>query len=468
MDSHPPATAPGASGRLARLAAARVAVQALGFLWFVYAARRLGASELGVLSSGLALVVVLGGMSDLGTTRTIVRHVAAVPSSLRANLGRAVRLRLGAGVALGAAATAVLPLLSDLRPEVVALAAWIAVASGTTEVDFAALRSIGGARSEVRVLILERTSFTVLAVSALALGRGPLVVLALYGLTNTASAVGGAVMAHRLGPGATPAEPFFDGEGRRTALSSTLLIVAPRVSIVVLVLMGTAPAVAAFAVAQKPTEALALLVVAGAAPVLPILRAKVVAGRGADASRVAGHLAGAGLAASGGLVGWFVADPQGVLALLLGGGSTLGGAPVMRTLALGVVLVLIRGALELLLLAHEQAGQLVWATSAALVVTVVVGVATIPAHGPSGAAWAAVAGEAVGLLIVGRGAWRRAGRSDLLPPVLLGASVAVLTASVVWVLQLGDLGGLGIATAATLLGLVLARRNVVALDRLSG
>ena len=193
-----------------------MAVQALGFLWFVYAARRLGASELGVLSSGLALVVVLGGMSDLGTTRTIVRHVAAVPSSLRANLGRAVRLRLGAGVVLGAAATAVLPLLSDLRPEVVALAAWIAVASGTTEVDFAALRSIGGARSEVRVLILERTSFTVLAVSALVLGWGPLVVLALYGLTNTASAVGGAVMAHRLGPGATPAEPFFDGEGRRT------------------------------------------------------------------------------------------------------------------------------------------------------------------------------------------------------------------------------------------------------------
>lgn len=466
IDPTASAAAPGASGRLARLAGARVAAQALGFVWFVYAARTLSPVDLGVLSSGLALVVVLGGLGDLGAARTVVRHVAAHPQALRANLRRALILRVGAGAAFGFVATIGLPAVSDQRLAVVGLAAWIAAASGATEVDFAALRSIGSARIEVRILVLERTTFTVLAVAALANGRGPLLILGIYGVTNSVSALLGAILAHRRGPGSAAAGPFFDAEGRRTAVSSSLLIVAPRASIVVLVLLSTAPAVAAFAVAQKPTEALSLLVIALAAPALPILRAKVVAGDDDGASRVAGHVAAAGLAAAGGALGWLIADPAGGLRLLLGNSSELGAAPVLRALALAAVLAVARGALELLLLAHERARQLVWATTAALVVTVAVSVALVGDHGAVGAAWGSLAGEAVGLAIVVLGAVRLARRSDLFVPVGQSLAIVGATAAVVWGTGASGRSGLAIAGVASIGGLALARHHVTALDHL--
>src|SRR3546814_14015592 len=102
----------------------------MGLLWFVYAARELAPAELGELSTGLALVVVLGGLCDLGTTRTVVRHVAARPLSLRANLRRALLLRLISTGTVGALAAPVVPVVSDVPISIVLLAAWIAAASG--------------------------------------------------------------------------------------------------------------------------------------------------------------------------------------------------------------------------------------------------------------------------------------------------------------------------------------------------
>ena len=450
-----PAAASGASGRLARLAGARIAAQVLGFLWFIYAARTLTTADLGVLSSGLALVVVIGGLCDLGTSRTVVRHSAAEPAGLRANLRRALMLRVSAGVLVGAVATVALPAVTDLSPALVALAAWIAIGSGATEIDFAALRSIGSAQSEVRILVLERTLFTVLAVVALAAGQGPLVLLAIYGATNSLSAVLGAVMAHRRAPGDAPAGPFFDVEGWRTAVSSSLLILGPRASIVVLVLLGTTTQVAAFAVAQKPTEALYLLVIALAVPVLPLLRVKVVAEADEDAGRLTGHVAAAGLAAAGGTLGWLIADPEGALDLLLGGGSVAGAAPALRLLAMAATLAVVRGALELLLLAHERARDLMWATTSALIVTTVIAVLAVGSEGAAGAGAAALAGEAVALVLVARAALNLA-RPVAYAPIATSFLLVVATAGILTAAGATRVEGLVGAIVASMGGLLLA------------
>lgn len=434
-------------------------------MWFIYAARTLPPVELGLLSSGLALVVVIGGLCDLGTTRTIVRHVAARPASLKANLGRALRWRVAAGAAVGLVLTGLLPLVTDLHPATVGLAAWIAAASGATEVDFAGLRSIGRTRAEVGILVLERGSFTAVAVAALSLGAGPLAILVLYGATNTLSAALGMAAGWRAGHGDAPAGPFFDSEGRRTALSSSLLIVAPRASIVVLVLLGTPAAVAAFAVAQKPTEALSLLILALAAPTLPLIRAKVVAGARADAAAVTGRVAAAGLAASAGVLGWLVADPSGALSLLLGPDSDVGGSAALRLLALAAVVAVARGAFELLLLGHEQAGDLVRATGAALVVAVVVSAALVGTLGAAAAAWGALAGELTACALVLLAALSVASRAELVRPLVTSAGLTAATAGVVLVVNPIPVWGLAIAALSSVAGLVLARHHVMALEQ---
>ena len=76
--------------------------RSLGFVWFLVAARAFDEQDFGLLSTGLVLVVVIGGLSDLGLTRTIVRHVAAEPRSLRSVYVRSVVLRAGAGVVVAA------------------------------------------------------------------------------------------------------------------------------------------------------------------------------------------------------------------------------------------------------------------------------------------------------------------------------------------------------------------------------
>src|SRR3546814_7824471 len=96
------------------------------------------------------------------------------------------------------------------------------------------------------------------------------------------------------------------------------MIIAPRVAIVVLLLIGSAEAVGAYAVAQKPIEAISLLVLSLVGPVLPVLRAQVVSGARAAAALTAGRSAGAALSLCGSVLVWLAVDPDAALDLLLG------------------------------------------------------------------------------------------------------------------------------------------------------
>jgi O-antigen/teichoic acid export membrane protein len=164
----------GVAGRLANLAVARIVAQGLGLGWFLYAARELGARDFGVLSTGLALVVIIGGLSDLGTTRTVVRHVAADPGSLRANYVTAGAVRTAAGAAFGLIAVGALRLVApDVPTAVVGLAAVVAAVSGLTEVGFACLRSTGRVGTEVGLLVGERLLFVLVGVGVVSARHRP-------------------------------------------------------------------------------------------------------------------------------------------------------------------------------------------------------------------------------------------------------------------------------------------------------
>ena len=187
---------------------------------------------------------------------------------------------------------------NDVPVGVVLAAALIAIASGITEIGFAALRSVGLVGAEVGLLVGERLLFVAAGTAVVLLGYGPLAVLLAYAATNTVSAVvvGSRAWRWRGGRG-EPAGPMLDAEGRHTAVSSTLVIVGPRISALLLVLMSTPVIVGSFTIAQKVPEALGTLGVAVLMPVLPMVRVAVVEGHGRAAIDRAGRVAAAVTAA---------------------------------------------------------------------------------------------------------------------------------------------------------------------------
>ncbi len=392
----------GAPGKLLGLAGARVVAQVLGLGWFLLAARALDAEDFGLLSIGLVLVVVIGGLSDLGTTRTVVRHVAADPGSLRANYGRAVLQRAGAGVvATLLAASAALVLQDELPVAVLVLAALIALTSGATEVGFAALRSVGSVGAEMRLLVGERLLFVVAGSIVLSLGGGPVAVLAVYAATNLVSAaVVGVAALTWPGGGVAGSQPILDAEGRRTALSSTLMIVGPRISALLLVLLVSPTVVGTFSIAQKVPEALGILGAAVLLPVLPLLRATFVAGDGPRAIRHAAHVTATVVAATLPLVLWLCLDGERLLDVLFDAGGRRHGAITLGVLSIVALLWVVRTFGELVLLAEERARSYLVVVAIGVGLNVVLGIAVIPAWGAAGAALAACAAEVVVVALV--------------------------------------------------------------------
>jgi O-antigen/teichoic acid export membrane protein len=420
----------GTARTLGSLAGARVVAQGLGLAWFLLAARALDAHDFGVLSIGLVLVVVIGGLSDLGTTRTVVRHVAADPTSLRANYLHALALRCGAGVAAAVLTAAGALLAGDGVPvAVLVLAALVALASGATEIGFAALRSVGRVGPEVRLLVGERILFVLAGAAVLAGGGGPVAVLAVYATTNLLSAVlvGVAAVGGRDGRG-SPASPMLDAEGRRTAVSSTLMILGPRISALLLVLLATPTVVGTFSIGQKVPEALGVLGTAALLPVLPLLRAAAVARDEEQAVRHAALVTTTIVAALVPLTVWLCLDGERLLDVLFGAGDRSGAAATLGLLAVVTVLWVLRTYGEIVLLARERADRYLVAVAAGVGVNIALGVPAILWWDAAGAALAALGAElvvlAVALVAVGATP-RRALLGAATPAFAVGAGAAL-------------------------------------------
>ena len=403
---------PGASparsvlARLGALALARLAAQALSIGWFVYAARVMNAEQFGFMGGALALMVVIGGMSDLGTSRSVVRLIDGTVERAWPAFVSCGRHRILAGVGLGVVAVGAFAVLPVSFPaKYVALASLIALASGVAEVGFGALRSLNHARAEMQIVVAERIVFVTAAVIATARGHGALAALVLYALTNLMSAVTVTAMIHRRRGSTRGARPtVLDREGRATALASTLLIVMSRASTVVLVLMVSPATVGRFVVASRIPEAVALLGATALAPLLSTLRAGygAVSGDGGRAATALTWSTRIVLLAASPLVLVMLFAPSLVLRVLVGGGAAEGAVRPMRVLALWLVLYLVRSRFELIALASDRAGRYAVALSWGLAVNVVITVIGASRHGADAAALGTFSGELVIVAILAR------------------------------------------------------------------
>ncbi|MBL8775468.1 MAG: lipopolysaccharide biosynthesis protein [Acidimicrobiales bacterium] len=387
--------------KLSGLAGARVVAQLLGLAWFLLAARVFDAVEFGVLSTALVLVVVIGGLSDLGTTRTVVRHAAADRAALRSSFVRAAALRGGAGLLLALTVIVAAPRVQDtVSVQLVAMAGLIAVASGITEIGFAALRSVGSVTTEARLLVGERALFVAAGTAIVLVGGGPLAVLAVYAATNLASAAVASLRTLTFPGGAgSPSGPMLDAEGRHTAVGSTLVIVGPRVSALLLVVLSTSTVVGTFSIAQKVPEALGILGAAVLLPLLPMVRSQLLDGRGERAVDDAGRITATVLMVMVPAAVLLSVDGRRVLDLLFGAGDRAGSVATLALLSAVSVLWVVRTYGEVLLLAQERAARYLAAVASGLVVNLLVGVALVGSSASTGAASAALLAEVVAVLV---------------------------------------------------------------------
>jgi O-antigen/teichoic acid export membrane protein len=431
----------------------------MGVAWFVLSARVLDERQFGTIGAALAIVVVVGALSDLGATRTLVRHITLDHRVLWPAYRRAVVQRLAVGALLGALTVGLLSVSDvDVTTTAVALAAGIALASGVSELAFAALRAVGLVRTEMALLVGERAAFAVVAGAIVLAGGGAVPVLAVYLATNMLSASLGFARVVRLRAGsAVVAPPLLDREGRRTAAASTLVTLGPRISTLVLIVIASPAAVGTLTIAQKAPEAVAVFAAAVLAPVLAMVRPDVLVGDRARAARRSVEVLGALLFVLGPVLVWMTLRPDDVLGLVFDAASRDGASATAAACAITAFLLLGRTVGEQLLLADDRAGAYVVALAAGGLVTLAAAIALVPDHGATGAALAALAGEAVAVvLVIARlDRFRASGaRRSLLSPVALTVAVA---ATLVLLPGEARVVAMAIVAVASIVGAVRAR-----------
>lgn len=437
-------------------------------VWFLAAARILSDADLGVVATGLAFFAVFAGFGDLGTTRSVVRFTAADPRTLWPAYRRALGLRVFGGLGVGLVTAGVIALLPvPVSPVVVLLAGAMATASGATELAYASLRSIGRVRAEMALLVAERSTFLVLGLVFILRGGGPLVVLALYTATNAVSAVVSGVWVYRQ-RGPDPQEPgsLVDREARFTAAAFALVTVSPRIAPILTALLASSAAVGVFSVAQRPIESMTLFALSAAAPLFPIVRARLSRGDEQAAMHAAVSVAGAISVVMAPVLIWFVVSPEMVIELLFGQGRYDGADVVLRLLAFTALSWALRGVGEFVLLSEERASTFFAIATAGSVATIVLGVPLILALDSAGAAWAIVGAEllmTVALLRSARGLADRHARRAYAP----AAGVAVATAVVLVVSRSSVAGSIGAVAAGTGVACLLGLRMVRRLERQS-
>ena len=387
----------GVSRRFISLAVARGLTQVISLVWFLVAARNMSEFDFGQVATGLAFFAVFAGLGDLGTTRTVVRFVAADNATLWPAFTRTVRLRVLGGVTVGLVGTVLILILPvPVDPVIVLLAGAIAVVSGLTELGYAALRSVGKTAVEMVLLPAENTMFLVVGSLLVVHGQGAIAILVTYLATNGLSAlvVGVAVFrarpAHARHPGGV-----LDREARFTAVAFALLNVSPRIAPVLLALLASATAVARFSVAQRPVEVMTLFALSTAAPMLPILRGHTARGQRPHAERATSAVTAAIVVALVPVTVLFMVSPEVVLSALFGGNRYDDARVALSLLAVTAITWSVRGVGELLLLAEERARRSMVIMLTGVAISIALGVPLVLRWSVNGAAVSLVASEIV-------------------------------------------------------------------------
>lgn len=440
----------GAARKLSQLTATRLVTQALSVAWFIFVARRFDSDELGVLAAGLVTLSVVAVIADLGANWSIAREVTTDPRQSWPLFTQGVRMRTVATFAIGVPLLAVAQALVD-GPVLVAIALGVAISAvgGVSDLALTALRSSGSVRLETLALPAERLAFIGIAGTAVLQGRGPHVVLGVYLLTNVVTAAGGSFWLARRFRGVQPPRriSLWTAETRSAGVASVLIALGPRVSAMLLVLLGTSVAVADFAVASRPVEQVAYAAIGFCTTLLPLVRDDEVVGR--DAARRVGRLGLTLVAVILPGVAFVILAPSVPLDLMYGPDRYPDAVPVLAIVAVVVVTWPLRGMVAVLMVAREQARVLARVSVAGSVLNVAAGVPLILAFGAVGAAAALVLAEIATLAAV---MWTS--------PLRVGGAFARS------IVPLG-VAGAGVGAAATVLppiaGVILVAVVVVAL-----
>jgi O-antigen/teichoic acid export membrane protein len=379
----------GAISKISRLVSARLVAQVIGMGWFLVLARVFTAGELGVLAAGLVSFAAVSVVADLGTTWSITRLVTADPDQAWPVYVQALRLRIVAVMALGAALCGVAgPLVEGRVLFAIVLGVVIALSSGVAELGMATLRSVGMVRLESYALPVERVGFVALASVVVASGRGANAVLAVYIVTNTITAF---VTWRTITSNFRHVRPdtiarLWSTETRRVGVSFAILAVGPRANALVLVMLADRLQVADYSVAARPVEQLALAVIGLSTTMLPLLRNDTQAG--ADPGLRMGAVAGTiGLAVVPGIV-WVMLSPEPVVELLYGAGRYPDAPVVLSLVALVVLTWPLRGLAGMVMVAREQAGDLAKISLIGLGLNLAVAIPLVAGRGATGAALA--------------------------------------------------------------------------------
>jgi O-antigen/teichoic acid export membrane protein len=406
---------------------ARGISQVLSIAWFLYAARRMAETEFGVLATSLVFFAVFAGLADAGTSRSVVRYVAADPRTLQSAYRCALAYRVGAGLAATIVVTLLIHLTaSSVSTAAVALAGLCAAISGATELAFAGLRAVGRVNTEIVLLVLERALFVVVAIVVIERGGGALSILVLYAASNFLSAlVSAAVIGRKTSGEQRAVGRFMDREAAITAAAFAVLIVTPRISAVLVAVLTSPHEVAVFSVGLRPAEALGLFALSVATPLLAIVRNDVANDAHAQANTAVRSITGVVLLAIAPFVVWMAVAPQALLRILFGEGRFEGASTVARLVAIVAVGLTLRGLTEALLLAREQASRFLAIVATGAIVNIAAGIPLTLTHGATGAAIAMLAAEVAMLTVVlcSVPAIRAAVVSHLVPLVLVGMVV---------------------------------------------
>jgi len=374
----------------------------LGLATAVFLLRHLGVADFGRFATVMALVTIVGGLSDVGLTAVGSRDLAVRHSVVERErlLGGIVTLRLlitpvGVGLAV------LFAVVADYDGTMIAGTAIAGAGIVLINVQAAFLLPLSvelriGAVTGIEVL---KQVVTLVTTIVLVLVGAPL--LPFFAIPVAVGVVALAVTPWVVGRHAFRVPVTRDIRELVTlvritapvAVAVSLNLVYFRVLIVVVSVVGTAVETGEFATAFRIYEALFVLPALVLATALPVLSVAGVEDRPRLAHALR-RMTETGIVAACGLVLAVVVLARPAIEIV-GGASYAGAVPVLRVQALSLLFVFVGQAVQLGLLAIHAQRAMAWANGLALGLAIGLGVAAVPIAGAVGVAVAAVAAETV-------------------------------------------------------------------------
>ncbi len=364
-----------------------------GQFGMIYLAQRtLGPAAYGEFSVLMGIAFIASVAADFGLQMTAARQLAQNNIDPGGVAGHMLWVRAALAVGVGAVCMSLnagRPILEQLSLALLLIGLMLA---GLAETCGYILRGVGAVGRETSLLLAVRAATAVFGVAALLMSPTPLALGFAYVVAGAVAAAFGALQVKALIPDARFERPPA-AEMRAMAVDAgplglaTLMSIAyTRIPLFVLEAARGAADVAAYAVAQRLTEPLAIIPASLLAPVFPAYAAAIAAGRTGAARRIAVRHALLFGALGAGVAAIYLAGGPAVLAFLYPGGQYASAAAPLTWLALASVPAFVNLALTQFLVARRRTRLNAFFTAAQLALCAGLCVAVARGAGPEGPA----------------------------------------------------------------------------------